>query len=300
MMTSNEQQPRGSDHRRSLAQLRKATLGRASHRELVQLARHLKWCGLCRETYDRQVEVDRELARLSGAEVELVPLERALARATVLDAAAEVPGGRRWRLWVGLSVAATLALLLLLLWPVLLRDDDGPPDGRRPPEFALRGADAVALRLYCIDPGAPTGGRFRPASADGGALGCRLGESLKVTYLNAAAKPRYRYLWVVGLDEELEVKWYYPTPGARSGVAIKETRELVPLPDMIRLEVNHRPGLVRVFGVFSSSRIDAERIRRALERIRSERRPLAKIRALPLGVEARQVVVDLRIIGERR
>jgi hypothetical protein len=294
-MMNTEEQPRGADHRRALARLRRATLGRASHRELAQLAQHLKWCGLCRETYDRQVEVDRELARLSGAETELVPLERALARAAILETAVEAPRrGRSWRLWVGLSAAVTIALLLLLLLPVLLRDD-GPP-ASKPPEFAVRGADAVALRLYCIDPGAPAGGKFRPASADGGVLGCRLRESLKVTYLNAAEKPGYRYLWVVGLDQELSIKWYYPTPGAPSGVAIKATRELAPLPDMIRLEVNHRPGQVRVFGVFSRSRIDAARIGRALRQVRSARPPLGKIRALPLGKEARQVVVDLRIL----
>jgi hypothetical protein len=293
-MTANPQQrqPDGTDHRRALIRLRRAALGDASDRELVQLARHLRWCNACREVYDRQVGIDHELARLGGAEsVRLVPLERALARAAILQASAEPRGllrTLRARWWVGVCAAAVVALLLLLL--PLLSHLGGPPA----PEFGTRGEGPVALRLFCVSPGAPAAEQFRPASNDGGAAAsCRLQESLKFSYLNAA---RPRYLWVLGLDEQIEIKWYYPVPGARGGVPIKTTRELVPLPDMIRLQVNHRPGMVRVFAIFSAEKIRAAQIERAVGQLRQQRLPLHKIDAIPLGASTQQIVQELRLL----
>lgn len=291
-------QPNGTDHRRALARLRKAALGSATDRDLVQLAYHLRWCGACREVYDRQVGIDRELAGLGGADrSRLVPLERALARAAILEASSDSPGllrALRWRWWLGVSAAAMIALLLLLLMPVLSRFR-GPPTPTVEPEFATRGDGEVALRLFCAGPKVAATEQFRPASTDGGAAdGCRLDESLKVTFLNAT--DRYRYLWVLGLDDRLEIKWYYPIPGARSGVPIKTTRELAPLPDMVKLQVNHRPGPVRVFALFSNDKISSTRIERAVKQLRKQRLPLGKIHAIPVRAKARQIVQELQIL----
>ena len=293
-MTPSRPRPGDDEHRRCQGLLRRAAEERATPRELAELAKHLRHCESCREDFDRQVAIDRELSTLSGVEPipELTPLERAIAASRIFaldERAPKTRWGWGWRL--GLVAAAAALLLVALLVSRLV---SSPPalDPRPPSQFAARGAGDLALRLFCVASPESKGKRFRPAvSSAGKVASCALGEHLKLAYL--ATHPKARYVWILSLDEKKQINWYYPLANATRGVTLKVGPSLRPLPGMIKLSINHRPGEVKVLAIFSAEAISGAEIRAAVKALREV--PLAKISSLNLAAETVQLAQTLRI-----
>jgi hypothetical protein len=149
-------------------------------------------------------------------------------------------------------LAPALGVLLVAVGVALLiprradQDRDFQPRGSK--LTPARGG-LVGLRAHCI-----RDGRIVPP-VDGETV-CRISDELQLSVTHTAG---YTNLLVVGLHEDGGELWYYPVPPTgRSGPAPRDVED-EPLGQAIRLDVNHRPGTVRLAAVFSRAPLEATR-----------------------------------------
>lgn len=305
----------------------KLLIDQLSPRKMSQLRGHLSSCESCQQRYNRVVLASR---LLNGGPAALgLPAQRELdwLEPEVLRRARLVPDSEPARRSVWLRFAApaiTIAALLAVGLPLLLRSGAGE-DPTRPrgdessaapavssrqalptaretadDHFAARGPETspstrVGLRAFCIHsqednaPASITG--LMPASASAPAPSCQVQDILRFAYTN---RSKLGFLFLIGLDERYEIKWYEPHPPQETSIPVQQNAVDRPLSRAVRLNVNHGPGQVRLFAVFSDKPLQAAQIKQAVARVRTARTPLARLQVLPIEeTEQRSLLVKL-------
>jgi hypothetical protein len=237
------------------------------------LRAHLQSCPRCRERYDRVALAERMLhggPRALGA-----PSAASFERigAAVLAAAAKEgatqaqPALQRmvqWlahpRRWVtGVATAAALAVLIPFF--VLRPRGDGDFQARGGPS----GERQAGVRAFCLD-----GSGVTPT--------CTRASQLRLTVSNAG---KFRYMFLLGLDDAHAIKWYAPRPPETSSVAAPVGND-VPVGDALRLGVNHDPGAVRVYAIFSDAPVSVAEVEASVEHMRAMKLSPSSAGVLPL------------------
>lgn len=258
----------GHDHVRFQRWMELDLLGKLPVRKRRRLHEHLRADEHARDHYDRLVEALRVLeGRDDHVQLEIDLVERWLFD----DVAAPGEAGREpaWRwLWSAIGVLAVALLVVVLRGASSPALDD---------ELAVRGGDrsAFALEAMCV------AGEDEAAAVSAAADGtCGLGQTLTFAF-RAPARPGVetpRWLSVFGVDAGGRVLYYAPAPDGNG--AVRATAERwTPAPFSVRLEVNHRPGTVRVFGLLSPVAPDVDRIDTWAEVLRD--RPQADVGDAP-------------------
>jgi hypothetical protein len=123
--------------------------------------------------------------------------------------------------------------------------------------------EAPELEIFCTER-TPEGLQFTGTKdAPFGLLGCPLDAEIKLAYKNSS--PKLHYAAFFGVDQTGKILWYGPTPADPGAVGVDQTSELSPVGEAIRLEVNHEPGGVRVFGLFSPEPVDFVALRQTVD-----------------------------------
>lgn len=250
--------------------------------EWEELRAHLRGCSDCRARYDRVALAER---MLSGGPAALYqPSQASFERigAAVLDgAAAKESAWQRLVQWLAptqrwaVGVAAAAALVLV---PVLLRTSKPAADG-----FQARGGApherSAGLRAFCL-------------GAEGVTPRCTRDSQLKLTVSNAG---KFGRVFLVGLDDDWAPKWYAPRPPEIQSVTAPDGVD-VPVGPTVRLGVNHDPGKVRIYAVFSDAPVTSQEIEAAAEQLRQQGKTPSQVDALPLlrtDVVQKSVVIDV-------
>jgi len=166
------------------------------------------------------------------------------------------------------AAATVVALGVALLW-----FENSPPDedeqfrarsAAEPPEDVPERSPRV--EIFCVH---RRGGDidFEDASdTPGPELDCPVDAELKLAYDNPSA--RFEYAAFFGLDADGNRYWYGPSPAAEAPVSIEErTDTTVPIGETIRLDVNHSPGRVRIFGLFADRPVDYDQLATRLDQM---------------------------------
>ena len=262
-----------------------------------QIQRHLAACGTCRRHYDAIALVDRALAAGPEADkpalLESSSFEAGFGEAAFMGALDEMLADeeaasvgesgevvslseqrdRRWGRRAAFGAVAAILAIVAGVW-LLPRDDFGSADpARGDAQFQPRSAASTPgqktftkprLELFCAR---RTGEdvEFRGTKdAPFGLLGCPVDAELKLAYANASERLTHAAFFGVGHDGT--IYWYGPTPADHAPIEARQSAELTPFGESIRLEVNHRPGRVRVYGVFATEPIDFLQLSRLVER----------------------------------
>lgn len=245
------------------------------------LRKHFAVCPACRARYNRAVLAERMLH--GGPEAVGRPSTRELDRiaAAVLGREGDAPS--RWRrlvAWfaptqrwaVGLAAAAACLALIPILTsrvPTKAPEPEGTflprGPGKGPVElFAsqpnLKPAErAAGLRAFCL-----AGDRVEALDPKGSAPPrCARHDQLKLAVSNPG---KYQRVFLVGLAHDHSLKWYAPRPPEVASVAAPLSTDAiadVPVGASIRLAVNHDPGALRIYALFSDTPIKAEEIEAA-------------------------------------
>jgi hypothetical protein len=288
---------------------------------MQRLKSHMALCASCQQRYNKIVLAGRLLE--GGPEALTIPSEGELARVReeVLGRVRLVPDATLERRslvrWVGALAAVGVVLAIAL--PLTLRHGAAPPArgsrGTRAevgekalgaqehlPELQARGPalsdgerpSRVGVRAFCVRQKA--GGSsgivgLSPAGETRSAGTCGTGDVMKFAYTNGGP---CRHLFLFGVDEKMEIKWYEPHPPQTSSVAVRGKAVDEPLPRAVRLSVNHTPGDLRVFAVFSMRPITTAEVQQAVARARADKTPWSALQTLPLeGTEQRSMLLRL-------
>lgn len=248
-----------------------------------ELRAHLAGCVACRARYDRVALAERML--YGGPAALASPSPAALARigAAVVDgAAAPKPAWQRALAWMAptqrwaTGVAAVAAAAVLI--PFLARSPRPPADG-----FQSRGAPAhertAGLRAFCI-------------GDEGVTPRCARTTQLRLTVSNPG---RFGRVFVVGFDDEFNPKWYAPRPPEQQSVAAPDgvDQQIGPA---VKLGINHEPGRVRIYALFSDAPVTTQEVEAAADRLREQGRKPSQIEGLPLlrtDVVQKSLVLDV-------
>lgn len=253
----------------------------------LALRDHLRRCAECRRVFEQMAALDRALHGQDPESGDAGEFERryteAVMQATITSPevvgadAAPRPWWRAllngWRPAAALAVAATLAAVWLpgAIQPVEERghgaaalDADerhveesfSPRIGagalatpRRQPRAGVHHADIFCARRVAQ--------RTVFHSAQEGVLHCAQDAELKFAFVNEAQgdSAPLPYLALFGRHEDGQLLWYHPAlpkaPGDAS-TRVGQAARLKPLGETIRLSVNHTPGRVQLFAVFSA------------------------------------------------
>jgi hypothetical protein len=223
---------------------------------------------------------------------------------------------QRWAAGVAMAAAALLLIPLLSNRPPTPAAP-GPKGSSGPVElFQARGglpADArqAGLRAFCLD-----GDKVLPLDSKGSQPPrCDRNAQLKLAVSNPGS---YKSVFLVGMDDDHSPKWYAPKPtigepsGARRGApreavpsGVPETMESVPAPagindtpvgGAVKLGVNHGPGRVRIFALFSDKPVRAPEVESAVDELAKRHVSAQEAEALPLrrpDVLQRSLLVDI-------
>jgi hypothetical protein len=200
-----------------------------AHRDAVRA--HLRAEPDDRAVYDRIIDAYRVLEGRAVSRAELDLVHEWLFDGS-LGAEAPAQAHTPWlRAWITI-LAAVATAAFLVIGPLRPEEEDAlrPKGGR---------ASVLTIEALCGTTVSP----LRPASE-----GCALDGSLSFAY--RVAPSHGGFLSLFGLDEEGHVNYYVPTPVDARPVVVDSGR-WAPLPLSIRLEVNHRPGTLRLFALLS-------------------------------------------------
>ena len=234
-------------------------LRRAIERELITglrprrrraLLERLRGNASARRRWDRAVAAFRVLEDRSVSRFELDQVERWLL--DDLPEARPATRSSRLGLWAALgTLFATVGAVLLLVWPQF--DEFDQLGGQAPgelAEFTARGRRAwqrpLALEPVC---GQPTRAAHRRGCELDELLGFALRLDPGLLASDAAGAPLQ--LTLFGLSERGELYYYAPNPDDAALPRLDTVERWTPVPLSIRLQVNHRPGRVRVFALAS-------------------------------------------------
>ncbi len=272
---------------------------RPSAKKLARLHEHLAVCEGCRQRYDKVALAGRllhggpeALGQPSAAEIARAR-ERLLGRTRL----SPEPPVKRLALRFVFALAAAAAVVAIAL-PLTLDDKTAALPAGGTPQFQVRGAPArqgkmVGLRAICIsNRQGMAKPELRELPAD--ALGrCGVDDALSFAYTNRTKN--LRHLFLLGVDEAFEVKWYLPRTPVSESVAVEAGAVDEPLPRAVRLEVQHRSGALRVFALFSAKPLSRDAVADAVARARKQTGgKLDRLELLPLDdTEQRRMTVEL-------
>lgn len=252
--------------------------------EWSELHRHLGGCASCRARYDRVSLAERMLHGGPGALD--TPSSSTLKRleGAVLGAAAPpLPAWQRAVQWLapaqrwGVGVAAAVAVVVLL--PFLARSpsshDQFQPRGTASPATER----TAGLRAFCI-------------GDEGVTPRCARTTQLRLTVSNAG---KFERVFIVGFDDDFNPKWYAPRPPEQQSVPAPAGVDQ-PIGAAVRLGVNHDPGKVRIYALFSHAPVSADEVQAAADRLREQGKHPSQIESLPLlrtDVMQKSLVIDV-------
>jgi hypothetical protein len=277
-------------------------LGEDPPQQWEKLRSHMRGCEPCRSRYNRVVLAERmlhggpdhvfepssfELDHIGQA---LFPPEKTTWQRMV-QWFAPAPRQARYRWLTGLAMAATAVVLI----PLLAR----APMNARPPApekeaFQSRGAhptDArqAGLRAFCLE-----GEKVQALDAKGTLPPrCDRSSQLKLAVSNPG---NYRSVFLVGMDDDHAPKWYAPTPPAAESVSAPAGVSETPVGGAVRIAVNHGPGRVRIFALFSDKPIRTPEVESAVDELAKRHVTAAEAAALPLhraDVLQRSLLVEI-------
>jgi hypothetical protein len=271
-------------------------LGELAAAQWERLRGHLRGCDPCRERYNRAVLAERMLHGGPAALGAPSPPELERIGASLFAAVeARRPLWQRARGWLasprhlGALVAAAAALALV---PLIARGPSLAP----PREFQARGgAPAVerpaGVRAFCLD-----GERVTALDPKGGVPACDRASHLKLTVSNAGDWSR---VFLVGIDDAHALKWYAPRPPESESVEAPAGPDAVdaPVGGAVRLAVNHAPGPVRIFALFSDKPVRAAEVEAAAAALERRGARATDAETLPLGrpdVLQRSLLIEVR------
>lgn len=250
--------------------------------EWSELHRHLAGCVSCRARYDRVSLAERMLHGGPGALD--TPSSSTLERleGAVLGTAAPVPMWQRAVQWFAptqrwaVGVAAAAAVVVLL--PFLARSP------RSHDEFQTRGPTAshertAGIRAFCI-------------GDEGVTPRCARTTQLRLTVSNAG---KFAHVFVVGFDDDFNPKWYAPRPPEQQSVAAPDGVDQQ-IGAAVKLGINHDPGKVRIYAIFSDAPVTTPEVQAAADRLREQGKHPSQIEALPLlrtDVVQKSLVLDV-------
>lgn len=191
---------------------------------------------------------------------------------TTLDASR--PRHRAWLVWV--PVVAT-AMALLIVVPKVR--DDG---------FQARGGETAktAIRAMCV------GGddvHAMSSSQEPQAVKCAIADMLQLAY-TVDQTHWARYVFLVGIDAERRPLWYFPNPDEGRSMAVRMGEQL--LPDGIALAVNHEPGPLYVYALFSTEPLSVDTVGAWIAKAAFGDMPSAADLATP-RLEVRRLLLEL-------
>jgi hypothetical protein len=280
-------------HKRAIEQ---AINHELSSSEESRLRSHLARCASCRHYYD-SLTVGARLLR-GGLEVTRTEEQREW---MLLTAALDAPelgaqwaqGPRaRWR-WAAVLAVPAVALLLAAVWV-------GPQLwSRQRPRVTFRGFERRAesqaeVLVYAQKKQEGPKGPVRlvadlPGSGEG-----QLSRDEYVQFTIHHRLPYDAYVALVGVDESGAVHTYAPQPGSVA-VSIPATGAGKSLAPSVDLSVSHRPGLMRLYAVFSPQPLSPQEVEQAAKETGKDLR-ISKRLAIPGAVEQ---VTGLFLIADR-
>ena len=124
-------------------------------------------------------------------------------------------------------------------------------------EFQARSATAQdhdylmpRVDVFCVERDAHGEVSFRgPDDSALATVHCPIAAEIKLAVRNE--DPKLRYVSLFAEQQDGEPRWYGPSPARHDAYEIGHGRELIAVGETIHLDVNHRPGTVRVLGVFT-------------------------------------------------
>jgi hypothetical protein len=221
------------------------------HRDRTRIEAHLEKCSSCRLAFQKALRVTRVLVNPGGdpavpSEIELVALRNAII-GNVAEKEASRPA---WRVFIKpVAAVASLAIIVLASW-IWLRPAD--------PEFGVKGARASTgeanLYAFCLNPA----NRSVSEIVEEGS--CGRDRLLQFSY---SSNGENSYLFLFGIHDG-KLFWYHPAPPDRKSIPIKPGARDEILDGAVRLGVNHEPGRLCIYGLFTSRPIDREEIERCV------------------------------------
>ncbi|MCP4679016.1 MAG: DUF4384 domain-containing protein [Deltaproteobacteria bacterium] len=88
-----------------------------------------------------------------------------------------------------------------------------------------------------------------------------------ITFSYTCIVPGQGYLAIFGIQESGNILWYYPDYDGTESIEISDNKVDEPLGDGFRLSVNHKPGRLRAFSIFSAEPIDVNAIETAVSEL---------------------------------
>lgn len=274
-------------HDRHLKQIERLFVDGRSRSQWRALRKHLQACEKCRAHYDQLMLLERQLGggqeTLTEAQVERIEAE-------ILGVLAERPDRRGWttkRLLLvhGLALALALVVVFVLYPPGRVSDADFAPKGP-----GDQWQSSIGIRAFCMYRDSEGNPRIRTsiaqATTGGPVQRCNLSDLLQFTYSNLRkeGRPGAQYLFIFGLDRDHRPFWYHSHPESGQSAWIGNTIEVIDEPQAgsIQLWVNHRPGPVRIFGLFSQNPISIDEVRTCIAGLKAQGVPIEQVRQLPL------------------
>ncbi len=244
---------------------------------------HLRHCPDCRAYFNELAAMDRALVDPDGEEGAPTGFEQRYTQAVMqaaivtVDEKPAVGWAQRWQMalawlrgsWAPVGALAAAAAVAAVfgagLWggqPSQLAGADTENTftprmggGVNIDPIMERHGGVHQVEVFCAQ---RLDGRVKINDGAGGELRCGLHDELKFAFLNHSRggdRP-LPYLTLFGTDGEGRMMWYQPELPAEQGLAsmkVGDAPRLRPFGETIRLEVNHRAGVVELFAVFSAS-----------------------------------------------
>jgi hypothetical protein len=267
-----------------------------------KLRHHLHGCEPCRDRYNRVVHAERmlhggpekafepsplELDRICGA---VLPVEKSAWQRTL-------QWFRPTHYWAASALAAAAIFLLIpMLSNQPLNTHPPEPKGSSGPVelFQARGgvpaeARQAGLRAFCLE-----GDKVEPLESKGSQPPrCERSSQLKLAVSNPGS---YKSVFLVGMDDDHAPKWYAPKPPGAESVPAPAGIQDQPVGGAVKIGINHGPGRVRIFALFSDKPVRAPEVESAVDELAKRHVSAAEAQALPLkrpDVLQRSLLVDV-------
>lgn len=231
--------------RRALRRIDAWLSGRASTRTRRWAVERLRNDASLREHYDRAVEALRVLEgrAIAGAELDLV-------EGWLFDAPAVAGEVRRsWVRRLSMVTAVVAGAVAVVVWL--------PRDPQTHDPLQARGdvdrGEGLAIDVLCGRPDDDAG--LQRAVDDG----CALNGTLSFAYWMDPRRTGPGYLTLFGIGSDGRTLYYLPTPVDGEARQVGAGR-WTPLPLTIALQVNHRRGTTRVYGLVSPQPLTVEHV----------------------------------------
>ena len=279
-----------------------------------KLRQHLLACTQCRARYNKAVLAARMLHGGLNAVGTPSPGELDRIARAVLDGHAPDKSGvkrllqwfapvQRWGTGVALAAAA-IVLIPLILKPQMKPVEEFQPRGGKkdgPIELYSKAPHlkpterAAGLRAFCL-----VGDKVIALDPKGNTPPkCSAQSQLKLAVSNPG---KYQKVFLVGVDSEYSIKWYAPRPpetesvAAPVGTGTVEAPAEIPVGVSVRLAVNHQPGPVRLFALFSDKSVTVAEVEKAVDSMAKQKVRLSDQFSLSIDrpdVLQRSVVIDV-------